>query len=203
MRRRCKSKIRQQNIRKQVTILETSPGKTKSWPPATQPVEIMHTGEWNVNLDRTSEEEIRYEIAVLMCDSEALPSSKKAEIPWWPTLQSLLVLCGTKRKCLKNGPCRHMAVRHRKGATAERFFLSTVIPVFKKGTRTLCENYRGISLPLTVLDLCTNLSARACNAQLPNPPIIGERNCGSYNHCTTSTRFLQLTMMMMMMIRHH
>ncbi|TGZ52307.1 hypothetical protein CRM22_010659 [Opisthorchis felineus] len=26
--------------------------------------------------------------------------------------------------------------------------------------------------------------------------IIGERNCGSYNHCTTSTQFLQLIMMM-------
>ncbi|KER24944.1 hypothetical protein T265_14311, partial [Opisthorchis viverrini] len=53
--------------------------------------------------------------------------------------------------------------------------------------------------PLTVLDLRTNLPARGCNAQLPtHPPIIGERNCGSYNHCTTSTRFLQLTIMMMM-----
>ncbi|GAA54801.1 E3 ubiquitin-protein ligase KCMF1, partial [Clonorchis sinensis] len=30
------------------------------------------------------------------------------------------------------------------------------------------------------------------------PQIIGERNCGIYNHCTTSTRFLQLTMTMMM-----
>ncbi|KER23727.1 hypothetical protein T265_08453 [Opisthorchis viverrini] len=40
---------------------------------------------------------------------------------------------------------------------------------------------------LTVLDLCINLPARACNAQLPTPPpIIGERNCGSYNQCTTS-----------------
>ncbi|KER30793.1 LOW QUALITY PROTEIN: hypothetical protein T265_13105 [Opisthorchis viverrini] len=33
---------------------------------------------------------------------------------------------------------------------------------------------------------------------LARPPIIGERNCGSYNQCMTSTRFLQLTMMMMM-----
>ncbi|GAA51158.1 hypothetical protein CLF_105658 [Clonorchis sinensis] len=34
--------------------------------------------------------------------------------------------------------------------------------------------------------------ARASNAQLPiSPPqIIGGRNCGSHNHCTTSTRFL-------------
>ncbi|GAA49179.1 hypothetical protein CLF_102632 [Clonorchis sinensis] len=32
-----------------------------------------------------------------------------------------------------------------------------------------------------------------------SPQIIGERNCGSYNHCTTSTWFLQLTMLMMMM----
>ncbi|KAG5445106.1 hypothetical protein CSKR_104001, partial [Clonorchis sinensis] len=35
-------------------------------------------------------------------------------------------------------------------------------------------------------------AARASNAQLPTSPpqIIGGRNCGSYNHCTTSTRFL-------------
>ncbi|GAA50007.1 hypothetical protein CLF_103917 [Clonorchis sinensis] len=38
----------------------------------------------------------------------------------------------------------------------------------------------------------SNESARASNAQLPTSPpqIIGGRNCGSYNHCTTSTRFL-------------
>ncbi|GAA53243.1 ATP-binding cassette transporter, partial [Clonorchis sinensis] len=35
-----------------------------SWPPATQPVEIMHTGQWNVNLDRPSEEEIK-----IYCDT--------------------------------------------------------------------------------------------------------------------------------------
>ncbi|KER24349.1 hypothetical protein T265_07953 [Opisthorchis viverrini] len=53
----------------------------------------------------------------------------------------------------------------------------------------------------TMLDLCTNLPARACNAQLPtpHPQIIGERNCGSYNQCTNAARFLQLTMMIMMM----
>ncbi|KER22223.1 hypothetical protein T265_09644 [Opisthorchis viverrini] len=50
----------------------------------------------------------------------------------------------------------------------------------------------------TVLYLCTNLSAPASNAQLPTPPprIINERNCGSLNHCTTTTWLLQLTMMM-------
>ncbi|KER25773.1 hypothetical protein T265_06809 [Opisthorchis viverrini] len=52
---------------------------------------------------------------------------------------------------------------------------------------------------LTVLYLRTNLSAPISNAQLPTQPprIIGKRNCGSYNHCMTSTRLLQLTMMMM------
>ncbi|KER29237.1 hypothetical protein T265_04084 [Opisthorchis viverrini] len=35
------------------------------WPPATQPVEIMRMGEWNASLDRPSEEEIGYEIALL------------------------------------------------------------------------------------------------------------------------------------------
>ncbi|KER19465.1 hypothetical protein T265_11770 [Opisthorchis viverrini] len=55
--------------------------------------------------------------------------------------------------------------------------------------------------PLTVLDSNNNLLAPACNAQLPLPPpkVIGEQNCGSYNHCTTNTRLLQLTTMMMMM----
>ncbi|KER24980.1 hypothetical protein T265_07487 [Opisthorchis viverrini] len=52
--------------------------------------------------------------------------------------------------------------------------------------------------PLTVLDLCTNLSPPACSGQLPTPypQIIGERNCGSYNHCTTSSRLLQLMLLM-------
>ncbi|KER19633.1 hypothetical protein T265_11645 [Opisthorchis viverrini] len=41
---------------------------------------------------------------------------------------------------------------------------------------------------LTVLYLRTNISAPASNAQLTTPPprIIGEQNCSSYNHCTTS-----------------
>ncbi|KER33131.1 hypothetical protein T265_01017 [Opisthorchis viverrini] len=65
--------------------------------------------------------------------------------------------------------------------------------------RSSFSNPSPLDSPLTVLDLCTNLSAPACNTQLPNPPpqTIGERNCGSYNHCTTSTRLLQLTVMMM------
>ncbi|GAA54649.1 hypothetical protein CLF_104614 [Clonorchis sinensis] len=44
------------------------------------------------------------------------------------------------------------------------------------------------------------LSLSASNAQLTTPPfqIFGERNCGRYNHYTTSTRFLPLIMMMMM-----
>ncbi|GAA52761.1 histone H3 [Clonorchis sinensis] len=36
------------------------------WPPATQSVEIMHTGEWNVNLDSLLEEEIKYDIRNLV-----------------------------------------------------------------------------------------------------------------------------------------
>ncbi|KAG5452539.1 hypothetical protein CSKR_113090 [Clonorchis sinensis] len=45
-----------------------------------------------------------------------------------------------------------------------------------------------LNSPLTVLYLRTNLSAPACGVQLPTPPpqIIGERNRGSYNHCTTN-----------------
>ncbi|GAA48617.1 COP9 signalosome complex subunit 7 [Clonorchis sinensis] len=56
----------------------------------------------------------------------------------------------------------------------------------------------GNDSPLTVLYLRTNLSVLDSNAPLPtqHPEIIGERNCGSYNHCATTTRLLQLTMMM-------
>ncbi|GAA51555.1 peptidase inhibitor 16 [Clonorchis sinensis] len=51
-----------------------------------------------------------------------------------------------------------------------------------------------VSLPVPGLLLEGNKdegAARASNAQLPTSPpqIIGGRNCGSYNHCTTSTRF--------------
>ncbi|GAA52961.1 forkhead box protein P2 [Clonorchis sinensis] len=49
---------------------------------------------------------------------------------------------------------------------------------------------------LTVLYLRTNLAAPVSNARLPTSPpqITDGRNCGSCNHCTTSTRFLQLKM---------
>ncbi|KER20534.1 hypothetical protein T265_15296, partial [Opisthorchis viverrini] len=48
--------------------------------------------------------------------------------------------------------------------------------------------------PPTVLYLRNNLSVPASNAQLPIPPprIIGERNRGSYNHCTTITNLTSL-----------
>ncbi|KER29236.1 hypothetical protein T265_04085 [Opisthorchis viverrini] len=50
--------------------------------------------------------------------------------------------------------------------------------------------------PMTVLDLRTNLSARLqCAVIYPPPQIIGERNGVSYNHCTTSARFLRSTVM--------
>ncbi|KER23417.1 hypothetical protein T265_08690 [Opisthorchis viverrini] len=54
---------------------------------------------------------------------------------------------------------------------------------------------RALDSSLTVQDLCTNLSAPACNAQLPTPypQIIGERNCGSYKHCTATTRSYIIT----------
>ncbi|KER23710.1 hypothetical protein T265_08475 [Opisthorchis viverrini] len=56
-----------------------------------------------------------------------------------------------------------------------------------------------LNSPLRAIDLRVNSSAPASNTQLPTPlsQITGERNCGSHNHCTTSTRFLQLLMMMM------
>ncbi|KAG5440965.1 hypothetical protein CSKR_109720, partial [Clonorchis sinensis] len=51
--------------------------------------------------------------------------------------------------------------------------------------------------PLTVVHLRTNLSAPASNAQLPTSPpqIIGGRNCGSYNHCRTSTRGIHVLLL--------
>ncbi|KER19178.1 hypothetical protein T265_11958 [Opisthorchis viverrini] len=58
---------------------------------------------------------------------------------------------------------------------------------------------KGLEAQLEQKYLRTNLSDPASNAQLPPPPpqIIGERNSRSYNHCPTSTRILQLTMIMM------
>ncbi|KER33630.1 hypothetical protein T265_00521 [Opisthorchis viverrini] len=66
------------------------------------------------------------------------------------------------------------------------------IPAFVLPSGDMATKHRRditVESRLTVLDLCPNLPSPPCNAQLPNPPqIIGERNCGSYNHCTTSTR---------------
>ncbi|KER31571.1 hypothetical protein T265_02214 [Opisthorchis viverrini] len=41
-----------------------------------------------------------------------------------------------------------------------------------------------------------------CATTYPTSQIIGERNCGSYSHCTTSMRFLQLIMMMTRMMKN-
>ncbi|GAA57162.1 hypothetical protein CLF_112262 [Clonorchis sinensis] len=55
----------------------------------------------------------------------------------------------------------------------------------------LGANQQRIRRSEVVKDGCEWTNAPASNAQLPTSPfrITGERNCGSYNHCTTSTRF--------------
>ncbi|KER19127.1 hypothetical protein T265_11992 [Opisthorchis viverrini] len=95
------------------------------WPSATQPVEIMHTGEWNVNLDRPSEDETRYEIAVLKREKAPAPDGL------YPALfkegGNSLVTQLTKLIG---------AIWDEEKVPAE-WGMSTVIPNFKKGLKSI------------------------------------------------------------------
>ncbi|KER22108.1 hypothetical protein T265_09726 [Opisthorchis viverrini] len=105
-----------------------------SWPPATQPVEIVHTGEWNVNLDRPSEEEIRYEIAVL--EREKAPGPDGLYPALFKEGGNSLVTHLTKL----------IGTMWDEEKVPAEWGMSTVIPIFKKGARTLCDNHHVISL---------------------------------------------------------
>ncbi|KER21331.1 hypothetical protein T265_10331 [Opisthorchis viverrini] len=91
-----------------------------SWPPATQPVEIMHTGEWNVNLDRPSEEEIGYEIAVL----------KREKAPGPDGLYPALFKEGGKS--LVTHLTKLIGAIWDEEKVPAEWGMSTVIPIFKK-----------------------------------------------------------------------
>ncbi|KER31894.1 hypothetical protein T265_01978 [Opisthorchis viverrini] len=105
-----------------------------SWPPAIQPVEIVHTGKWNVNLDHPSEGEIRYEVAAL----------KREKAPGPDGLYPALFKEG--RNSLVTHLTKLIGTMWDEEQVPSEWGMSTVIPIFKKGTRTLCENHRDISL---------------------------------------------------------
>ncbi|KER26176.1 hypothetical protein T265_06527 [Opisthorchis viverrini] len=105
-----------------------------SWPPGTQPMEIMHTGEWNLNLDRPSEEDIGYEIAALKGEKALGPDGL------------YLALFKEGGKSLMTHLTKLIGTMWDEEEVPAEWGMSTVIPIFKKSTRTLCENHRGISL---------------------------------------------------------
>ncbi|KER23156.1 hypothetical protein T265_14697, partial [Opisthorchis viverrini] len=89
------------------------------------------------------------------------------------------------------------------------------LPLWIIGEQT-CGSYNHCTISTRLLKLDNDMmpilqkeSAACCvhapasNAQLPTLPlwIIGEQTCGSYNHCTISTRLLKLTMMMMTILQ--
>ncbi|KER27485.1 LOW QUALITY PROTEIN: hypothetical protein T265_13775 [Opisthorchis viverrini] len=107
-----------------------------SWPPATQPVEIMLTGEWNVNFGRLSEDQIRYEISVL----------KREKAPGQDGLYPTLFKEGGKSLNEEKVPAE--------------WCISTVIPIFKRVTQTICEYHQGISLVAVASNVPSDLILR-------------------------------------------
>ncbi|KER27120.1 hypothetical protein T265_05743 [Opisthorchis viverrini] len=99
-----------------------------------KPVEIMLTDEWNVNLDRPSEEEIRYEIAALKREKAPIPDGL------YPALFK------EGGKSLVNHLTNLIDAIWDEEKVPAEWDMSTDIPIFKKNTPTLCDNHRGISL---------------------------------------------------------
>ncbi|GAA50634.1 hypothetical protein CLF_104818, partial [Clonorchis sinensis] len=131
-------------------------------PHATQPVEVVHTGEWNVNLNRPSEEEIQYKMSAL----------KRKEARGPDGLYPVLFKEGGES--LVAHLAKLIGAVWNETKIPVEWEMSAVIPVLNKSTRTLCEKPRGISL-------------LAVSSKLPtaSTQIIGERNCGSCDHFTT------------------
>ncbi|GAA50537.1 abnormal spindle-like microcephaly-associated protein homolog [Clonorchis sinensis] len=84
--------------------------------------------------------------------------------------------------------------RARPGTLVSRFYYTYRIntPLFSVLEAPLVPADKLIRQILQTYGIQGRFAARTSNAQLPTSPpqIIGGRNCGSYNHCTTSTRFL-------------
>jgi hypothetical protein len=105
-----------------------------SWTPAAQILEATHEVNWDVNTEAPSETEVRREISFL----------KRNKSPGPDGLHPALFKEGGE--ALVNNLTTFLRVLWSENKIPTEWSLSTVIPIFKKGARTSCENHRGISL---------------------------------------------------------
>jgi hypothetical protein len=90
--------------------------------------------EWNVNTEAPSEAEVRREISLL----------KREKSPGPDGVHPALFKEGGE--ALVNGLTTFLRFIWTENKIPTEWSLSTIIPIYKKGARTSCENHRGISL---------------------------------------------------------
>ena len=105
-----------------------------TWSPSTQPLEEPSRLEWNIDTNPPSATEIQREISILKRDKAPGPDG----------LHPALFKEGGE--VLVNSLTTILQKIWNENRIPAEWSSSTVIPVFKKGARTSCENHRGISL---------------------------------------------------------
>jgi hypothetical protein len=102
--------------------------------PATHTLDAPREKEWNVNTEAPSEAEVRREISLL----------KREKSPGPDGVHSALFKEGGE--ALVNGLTTFLRFIWTENKIPTEWSLSTIIPIYKKGAKTSCENHRGISL---------------------------------------------------------
>jgi hypothetical protein len=119
-----------------------------SWPPSTEPLQGTCEAEWNINLNCPTEDEVRREISSLKIDKAPGPDG----------LHPILFREGGAILVTRlTGLLQRIWIEER---IPEEWCVSTIVPIFKKGTRTLCENHRGISLVAVASKVLSGLILR-------------------------------------------
>jgi hypothetical protein len=120
-----------------------------SWPNAvTELPDILHEAEWTVNVDAPTSEEVSHELRLLKKNRAAGPDGlppcvfKDGGSVFLQQLTTLLQSVWTTEHVPRDW-CK-----------------SVVIPIFKKGNRTSCENHRGISLVSVASKVLTGIVLR-------------------------------------------
>jgi hypothetical protein len=119
-----------------------------NWPPTNQHLHHPSETVWNIDLHCPTEGEVSREISLLKRDKTPGPDGlhpalfKEGGATLVTELTRLLQRIWTEEK------------------VPEEWSTSTIIPIFKKGARTLCENHRGISLVAVASKVLSGLILR-------------------------------------------
>ena len=123
-------------------------GEQFNWPPASQPLQGTIGPTWDVDVTAPSEVEVYRAISHLKRDKAAGPDRVHP---------ALIKEGGTE---LVSSLTRLFQRIWNEENTPKEWNESTVIPIFKKGARTQCENHRGISLVAVVSKVLSSIILR-------------------------------------------